>query len=825
MVLMSLVSRAAVAMHNSSASAPAPAPGMCSTTDMALMWNRSMSDTQQSTTERLMVTTTALMTFLGIALFLLGVLGRFTGRHRGHSPVTCIFFRATFSLFLPFMSYAFSQAKTEAKTDPCNNYRAQLILLWMLLVELLRSKVSAMVAPAAGAFSRGVGRYSSLDAVEEAARLVWIGYLIFTYVHSPGIKSFFIILWIFGVAKMCKRAICIRCAQGSFDLARNAALVSGYMAQLVHEQRQLSHDDVAAAAALGANVMRTCNYVVMGEARLKREVTPHGFEICDQGVKNILTGDGDPNGEQRKKSKLVRVCNIWDLSESDPIFRYNESRRRKMEDICLALALFKLLRRKMERLDMAEANTPQARDLVLRGLLTLEGGHDESADAERAFQVVELELRFLDEYYQAVIPLALPRPGLFIANFAFSIVFILIYCVTVLLVTGHGDIFKVLGSLFRGLVGLSFNTAQYHHFKDKVGTIVDMVCDSSDLIVTFLLTLTLLSVEAYEFLQYLLSDWFIASLVCHYSRKQRAIRKQLVKGTLWVKYRSRPVIKVHQVTMLKLHQLHPHRVWVLISSMLKKRVVGLPDAIVTADAKLVIVKALKDVLAPSSDRRFSNGIAALRRHGFHHLEWACDNKMGGAAVIMVWHVATALFETRDRQKHPLPPYGQAALMLSRYCAYLVAYEPGLLPDDEAWTDKVYKDMVTELNNFFRSCSTTVRRREGLMNYSPAGEEEENSVIAKGVRLGKQLVDREQLEDGPSSSADGSMHKDEKVWGMLLEFWAELLVFVARRPMAGQEAHARALANGGEFITHIWTMLTHAGIRVPKRDREDQAHQV
>ncbi|EMS52596.1 hypothetical protein TRIUR3_04500 [Triticum urartu] len=744
MVLMSLVSRAAVAMHNSSASAPAPAPGMCSTTDMALMWNRSMPDTQQSTTERLMVTTTALMTFLGIALFLLGVLGRFTGRHRGHSPVTCIFFRATFSLFLPFMSYAFSQAKTEAKTDPCNNYRAQLILLWMLLVELLRSKVSAMVAPAAGAFSRGVGRYSSFDAVEEAARLVWIG---------------------------------------------------------------------------------TCNYVVMGEARLKREVTPHGFEICDQGVKNILTGDGDPNGEQRKKSKLVRVCNIWDLSESDPIFRYNESRRRKMEDICLALALFKLLRRKMERLDMAEANTPQARDLVLRGLLTLEGGHDESADAERAFQVVELELRFLDEYYQAVIPLALPRPGLFIANFAFSIVFILIYCVTVLLVTGHGDIFKVLGSLFRGLVGLSFNTAQYHHFKDKVGTIVDMVCDSSDLIVTFLLTLTLLSVEAYEFLQYLLSDWFIASLVCHYSRKQRAIRKQLVKGTLWVKYRSRPVIKVHQVTMLKLHQLHPHRVWVLISSMLKKRVVGLPDAIVTADAKLVIVRALKDVLAPSSDRRFSNGIAALRRHGFHHLEWACDNKMGGAAVIMVWHVATALFETRDRQKHPLPPYGQAALMLSRYCAYLVAYEPGLLPDDEAWTDKVYKDMVTELNNFFRSCSTTVRRREGLMNYSPAGEEEENSVIAKGVRLGKQLVDRERLEDGPSSSADGSMHKDEKVWGMLLEFWAELLVFVARRPMAGQEAHARALANGGEFITHIWTMLTHAGIRVPKRDREDQAHQV
>ncbi|KAE8777829.1 hypothetical protein D1007_49330 [Hordeum vulgare] len=818
MVRTSLVSRAVVAMHNSSAPAPAPAPGMCKTTAMTQLGIRAMSDTRQRYTERLMVTTTALMTFLGIALFLLGVLGRFTGRHRGHSPITCIFFRATFSLFLPFMSYAFSQAKAET----CNNYRAQLILLWMLLVELLRSKVYAMVAPAANAFSRGVGRYSTFDAVEEAARMVWIGYLIFAYVHGPGIQSFFIILWIFGVIRMCKRAICIRRAQGSFDLARNAALVSGYMAQLVDKQRQLSHSHHGDADALGANVMRTCNYVVMGEGRLKREATPHGFEICDQAVKNILAGDGDgdPNGEpqQVKKSKLVRVCNIWDLSESDPIFRYNESRRRKMEDICLALALFKLLRRKMERLDMAEASTPQARDLVLRGLLALEGG---PADAERAFQVVELELRFLDEYYQAIIPLALPRPGLFIANFAFSIVFVLIYCITVLLVTGHGDIFKVLGSLFRGLVGLSFDTAQYHHFKDKVGTIVDMVCDSSDLIVTFLLTLTLLSVEAYEFLQYLLSDWFIASLICDYSRKQRAIRKQLVKGTLSVKYRSRPVIKVHQVTMLKIRQLHPRRVWVLVSSMLKKRVVGLPDAIVTDDAKLVIVRAIKDVLAPSSDARFSNGITALRRHDFPHLEWACDNKMGGATVIMVWHVATALFETRDRQKHPLPPYGQAALTLSRYCAYLVAYEPGLLPDDEAWTEKVYNDMAMELNNSFRSCSTTVHRREALMSFSPAGEEEEKSVIAKGVKLGKQLESRER----PDNIADDNMREDEKAWGMLLEFWAELLVFVARRPMAGPEAHARALANGGEFITHIWTMLTHAGIQDPKRHQEDQAHQV
>ena len=43
----------------------------------------------------------------------------------------------------------------------------------MLLVELLRKKVYAMVAPTTDAFARGVGRYSFFDAVEEAARMAW----------------------------------------------------------------------------------------------------------------------------------------------------------------------------------------------------------------------------------------------------------------------------------------------------------------------------------------------------------------------------------------------------------------------------------------------------------------------------------------------------------------------------------------------------------------------------------------------------------------------------------------------------------------------------
>ena len=186
----------------------------CATPDATLVANFTVSGDLRNT-ERLMVTTTVLMTILGAALFALCLVGRISGRHRGgHSTATRLFFRASFALFLPLMSYMYSQARS--KDAPA---RADLILLWMLLVELLRKKVYAMVAPAGDAFALGVGRYSFFYAVEEATRVVWIGYLIYSYVHGAALKSAFIILWIFSVVKLCKRAICIEKAKRSFDLA------------------------------------------------------------------------------------------------------------------------------------------------------------------------------------------------------------------------------------------------------------------------------------------------------------------------------------------------------------------------------------------------------------------------------------------------------------------------------------------------------------------------------------------------------------------------------------------------------------------------------
>ena len=74
------------------------------------------------------------------------------------------------------------------------------------------------------------------------------------------------------------------------------------------------------------------------------------------------------------------------------------------------------------------------------------------------------------------------------------------------------------------------------------------------------------------------------------------------------------------------------------------------------------------------------------------------------------------------------------------------------------------------------------------------QHEQQTTFHKGVELGRQL----------------EMIDDDKVrWRFIAEFWAETILYVA--PSDNAEAHIEHLAKGGEFITHLWAMLSNAGI--------------
>ena len=134
---------------------------------------------------------------------------------------------------------------------------------------------------------------------------------------------------------------------------------------------------------------------------------------------------------------------------------------------------------------------------------------------------------------------------------------------------------------------------------------------------------------------------------------------------------------------------------------------------------------------------------------------------------------------------------KVATALSKYCAYLVAFKPELLPDHAYITDCIFNQVVMEAREEFKGCKTKERKYAKMMGVG----DDEQKIMKKGAVLGKMLMQE--------------IQEWELLWTVLAEFWAEIMLFVA--PSDNATAHAENLACGGQFITHLWALLSHAGI--------------
>ncbi|CAM0909159.1 unnamed protein product [Alopecurus aequalis] len=594
------------------------------------------------------------------------------------------------------------------------------LLLWMLLIELIRKKVQAMVQSAGGSFSRASGRFRLMDHSDEATRLVWIGYLMYSNVpwntdptdpthpeKEHVLAAFFVILWSLALAKLGQRVLNKWMAQDSLAAAGNTHLIAGYMQHIVEKH---DHDK----------------------------------------VKNLVT-----------------VERIWEKIPTLNICCFSTKRWRHL---CLSFSLFKLMRRRFEQYPMVEVGSEMARRLMLQGLLGLERESNEEDNAHAVFQVLQLELDFLDNYYEAGVPVVMSAPWLFIFNFIFSIIFVLTYVLAILVIVRIDD--KTLLLYF---------------------------------VIAMMLVMTILAIEITEFLTiYLLSNWFLVHLLCLYVAPGNCLWTWLCKPIIgcFIVGRFLAISALGFIFTLFCRPVNPNRIRIKQVSIrqvcepVHKMLAWTSQVTLPTKAKVDIVKSLKSI-EPL-------GICHV---SLPHIDGLDSDGKTATEILLQCHLATELLDMHGsmRAKDDKKLQGQyhdnrkVAVRLSRYCMYLVARTPELLPDDEIWVSDSYDNMTISLKKASSRCFCGSSWKALLDMDEQAAEHFEDPTTRDGLKLFQR---------------HRKCTNKDKVWEEMAHFWVNLLIYMS--PSNDVEGHAKALSSsGGDLITCLWAFCTHAGITRPR----------
>jgi hypothetical protein len=218
-----------------------------------------------------------------------------------------------------------------------------------------------------------------------------------------------------------------------------------------------------------------------------------------------------------------------------------------------------------------------------------------------------------------------------------------------------------------------------------------------------------------------------------------------------------------------------------------------------------VKKAITDSLLESSGH-LTNGVTSLQRNGVHgHLSWACDATATDGAVsrtILVWHIATTLCEHQLDEQGKQAEVVRTASTLSKYCMHLLAFAPNFLPDHSSISESILDESIDkggdqwqQLSKLLEGSNDLESRCKQLWEIDTGdGDVCEAPLLVQGAQLARQIEGIQDLK---------------LRWRVLSDFWAEMMLYVS--PSDDAQAHLEVLARGGEFITHLWVLLTHAGV--------------
>ncbi|CAM0909520.1 unnamed protein product [Alopecurus aequalis] len=611
-----------------------------------------------------------------------------------------------------------------------------LLLMFTALVQIAGTNCSAVVA-----VNDGDGEKMG-PSIELLARTLWTSYLVFYYVSRGNQVKFdtafqyltirssvsLIAHCVLSLVKVSLKFYTFYKARRSFALGRNARLVAGYMGRLQEESHRSSEDEL------------TPLLLVMGEENQKIEEVPHGYDI-----KSVMTNNS-----------LVTIDRVWRVASTGDIILAS---RPHLTDLCLSFALSKLLRRRFAKCHLAESGSTKAFNFVLDVLLS-------NRDADRVFRLIEDEASFLGDSYYSSLPASYSGKFLSILNITVSLSVIITCCLAAIesVATDSSQISCYINSCevkhwdrYYSYDTIDFGNILFHSMP------------------TFILVVATIVGETWEIVSYICSNWLKVTLVCSYithvswhqsPHMQRWIGLVLGFRVNWTKGWND---QMGQISLLAQPQV--------------EHFVKVPT-----EVKAAIVDALR-----RSNGILSNGTLALGESGIaEHILWACQGE-GTSDVILVWHIATSIFKAKHVvSKNSLGGKNSSvADHMSQYCVYLMVAAPQLMPDEKAWSNKLYKTVRKYVDRIgadkFADYNQMIAQLTKISN--------EHDVVKRGLKLGNQLVE---------------LIPDEEVgWGILARFWSEMILYIA--PSDNLKAHKEAIARGGEPLTLVWALLTHAGI--------------
>ncbi|KAM3208371.1 hypothetical protein ACQJBY_063197 [Aegilops geniculata] len=597
--------------------------------------------------------------------------------------------------------------------------------------------------------------------VKHLVKGVLVVYIIVTVVYLPKDSEsrylqapLWAILFVM-VLQSYARLTSMRMASKSHLLCQNVKLIADYM----QHQEQLP----SSPTALNPITMEGYPYVVGGERRKKYR----------------------PGSMLRYKeedyAQTTTVEHIWQCTGS--LLCSDPKKGLQLKDVCLSMALSKLLNRRFAGFPLAEAGLDKTRDFVFQGLLA--GGRP----YERAFRVIEVELAFVHDWYYTTYPYLYHKGRFFALCLPLAMVILCSWLTY---------------ELFAHMQLLKKNE---HHSDIYLYTTLILMAG-----VTFL--------EVFQLYLHMASGWLKVALIRSYVTRpvlQRGGRlfHMIIRVLLSLKTLQPWEDKLGQYSLLDKFDRRSnnclHYVTLCLVDKRRKgrkrgKLLKLPEQV-----KQAVIDSLLE-----SNGHLTNGARSLRKNGVHEqLSWACAAGNGMATYTMlVWHIATT-FCKQQLDQHPedkklialskedtrLVDTYLVATSLSEYCAYLIAFAPNLLPDHSADSALILSETIAEACNSLAGANTMEAKCKKLMSlvadHHHAGDDAHASVVVLGGRLARQLTDE---IEGPVLR-----------WKVLSDFWAEMMLYVAPCDDARARAHLEAMARGGEFITHLWALLTHAGV--------------